>query len=122
MRVGILAASAFGTGLVYRRLNHAATGTIDTPVINGVATPPAAIADPNGFRVAEPQTSVQDVTHYNNFYEFSTDKERVASAAASFETKGWQGSVEGLVCKPRTFDLDRLLEISSAQAFSLGML
>jgi sulfoxide reductase catalytic subunit YedY len=65
--------------------------------------------------VAEPQTPVQDVTHYNNFYEFSTDKERVASAAASFETKDWQVSVEGLVRKPRIFDLDDLLKISSAE-------
>jgi methionine sulfoxide reductase catalytic subunit len=115
MRMGILAASAFGTGLVYRRLNHPATGAIETPALKQVATVPEATADSNGFRVAEPQTPVQDVTHYNNFYEFSTDKERVASASANFQTTGWQVSVEGLVRKPRVFDLEDLLKISSAE-------
>ena len=102
MRAGIVAASAVATGLVYRRLNHVATGTVDTPVIEGL-TKPAAAAEGAGFRVNEPETSLQDITHYNNFYEFSTDKEGVAPAAAKFDTKGWQVSVEGLVKKPRVF-------------------
>ncbi|MGB8368425.1 MAG: protein-methionine-sulfoxide reductase catalytic subunit MsrP [Limisphaerales bacterium] len=111
IRTGILAASAAATGLVYRRLNHVATGTVDTPLIQGLTTP-AAAAEATGFRVAEPTTSLQNITHYNNFYEFSTDKEGVAPAAADFETKGWQVSVEGLARKPRIFDLDDLLKIS----------
>ena len=112
IRTGILAASAAATGLAYRQLNPVAAGTVDTPVIQGVAAPVAATAGAAGFRVDEPKTSLQDVTHYNNFYEFSTDKEGVASAAANFETKGWQVSVEGLARKPRVFDLDDLLKIS----------
>ena len=112
IRAGILAASAVATGLVYRRLNHVATGAIDTPVIPGLTKPPAATADASGFRVAEAETSLQDITHYNNFYEFSTDKDGVAPAAANFDTKGWQVSVEGLVRKPRVFDLDDVLKIS----------
>ena len=112
IRAGILAASAMATGLVYRRLNHVATGTIDTPVIQGLTKPPVASGDASVFRVAETETSLEDITHYNNFYEFSTDKEGVAPAAAKFETKGWQVSVEGLVRKPRVFDLDDLLKIS----------
>lgn len=112
IRAGILAASAAATGLVYRRLNPVATGTVDKPVIQGLTTPPAATADAGGLRVADPETSLQDITHYNNFYEFSTDKEGVAPAAANFDTKGWQVSVEGLVRKPGVFDLDELLKIS----------
>ncbi len=112
MRAGILAASAVATGLVYRRLNHVATGTIDTPVIQGLTKPAVAAGDASGFRVAETETSLEDITHYNNFYEFSTDKDGVAPAAAKFETKGWQVLVEGLVRKPRVFDLDDLLKIS----------
>ncbi len=111
MRAGIVAASAIATGLVYRRLNHVATGTVDTPLIQGLTTP-SAVANATGFPAADPATSLQDITHYNNFYEFSTDKERVADAAAKFETKGWQVSVEGLVRKPKVFDLDDLLKIS----------
>ena len=112
IRAGILAASAVATGLVYRRLNHVATGTIDTPVIQGLTKPTVAAGDASGFRVADAETSLEDITHYNNFYEFSTDKDGVAPAAAKFETKGWQVSVEGLVRKPRVFDLDDLLKIS----------
>jgi DMSO/TMAO reductase YedYZ molybdopterin-dependent catalytic subunit len=55
---------------------------------------------------------LQDITHYNNFYEFSTAKEGVAPAVAGFETKGWQVSVEGLVRKPKVFDIEDLLKIS----------
>src|SRR5258708_28101882 len=95
MRTGIVAASAVATGLVYRRLNHVATGTVDTPFIKGL-TRPAPGADATGFRAADPATSLQDITHYNNFYEFSTDKEGDAAASAKFETKGWQLPVEGL--------------------------
>jgi sulfoxide reductase catalytic subunit YedY len=110
IRTGILAASAVATGVVYRRLNHPAAGKVETPVIQGLTT--AATNNADGFRVAEAETPFQDITHYNNFYEFSTDKEGVASAAANFETNGWQVSVEGLVRKPKIFALDDLLKIS----------
>jgi len=111
MRAGILAASAVATGLVYRRLNPVTRGKIDTAPIQGLIAPTPA-ANTAGFRVNEPQTSLEDITHYNNFYEFSTDKEGVAPAAAHFNAKGWQVSVEGLVRKPKVFDLDDLLKIS----------
>jgi sulfoxide reductase catalytic subunit YedY len=110
IRTGILAASAVATGVVYRRLNHPAAGKVETPVIQGLTT--AATNNADGFRVAEVETSFQDIAHYNNFYEFSTDKEGVAAAAANFETYGWQVSVEGLVRKPKIFALDDLLKIS----------
>ncbi len=111
MRAGIVAASAIATGLLYRRLNPVATGTVDTPLIKGLTTP-AAVANATGFPAADLATSLQDITHYNNFYEFSTDKEGVAPASAKFETKSWQVSVGGLVRKPKVFDLDDLLKIS----------
>jgi sulfoxide reductase catalytic subunit YedY len=114
IRAGILAASAVATGAVYRQLNHPAAGKINTARIEGL-TKSATTNAATGFQVAEAQTSLQDITHYNNFYEFSTDKERVASSAANFETKGWQVSVEGLVRKPKVFDLDDLLKISAPE-------
>ena len=111
IRAGILAASAVATGVAYRHLNPVGHGKVDTPVIQGLVKPTTTEAA-DGFRVDEPETSFQDITHYNNFYEFSTDKEGVAPAAAGFDTKGWQVSVEGLVNKPKVFDLDDLLKIS----------
>ena len=112
IRAGILAASAAATGVVYRKLNRVATGEIKTAQLEGVISASAATNAVPGFRVDEAETSLEDISHYNNFYEFSTDKEGVASAAADFDTKGWRVSVEGLVNKPQVFDLDDLLKIS----------
>ena len=112
IRAGILAASAVATGVVYRKLNRVATGEVKTARLEGVIAAAAATNAASGFRVDEPETSFENIAHYNNFYEFSTDKEGVASAAANFDTEGWQVSVEGLVRKPKVFDLDDLLRIS----------
>lgn len=112
IRTGILAASAVATGLVYRRLNHVSTARVETAKLQDLKVPAATGAVSDGFRVDEPETSFDDITHYNNFYEFSTDKQAVAEAAENFQTKGWQVSVEGLVQKPRVFGLDDLLKIS----------
>ena len=116
IKTGIAAASVVATGLVYRQLNRvgagAGTSTTDTPVLEGLTTSSAASDATSGFHAADAQTPLDYVTHYNNFYEFSTDKEAVADASTKFETKGWQVSVEGLVNKPRVFELDDLLKIS----------
>jgi sulfoxide reductase catalytic subunit YedY len=112
MRAGILAASAVATGLAYRKLNPVARGEVKTARLEGVISAPAATNAPTSFRVDEPETSFENITHYNNFYEFSTDKEGVAAAAADFDTKGWQVSVEGLVNQPKVFGLADLLKIS----------
>jgi len=112
MKAGIVAASAVATGLIYRKLNHVGTATVDTPVLEGLQTSATDTAAASGFHATDALTSFNDITHYNNFYEFSTDKEAVADAAAKFETTGWQVAVEGLVRKPQVFALDDLLKIS----------
>jgi sulfoxide reductase catalytic subunit YedY len=113
LKGGIVAASAVVTGAVYRRLNPVPAGKVETQAITGVVAP-AASGD-NGFRVDEPQTPFTDITHYNNFYEFSTSKEGVAPAAAGFDVKDWKVSVGGLVAKPKVFDLEDLLKISAPE-------
>lgn len=54
-------------------------------------------------------TSYDAVTHYNNFYEFGTDKEQPARTAGTLRTRPWTVRVDGLVGKPRTFDIDALM-------------
>ena len=139
MRAGIVAATAVATGWVYRELNSppkakwAPQPLEDLPdlvVANPPATLPAAgqatgqasapttaPAPENtaGFVTDEPRTTFQDITNYNNFYEFSTDKESVASAAEGFVTRPWQVSVSGLCRKPKVFDLGDLLKIARPQ-------
>jgi sulfoxide reductase catalytic subunit YedY len=111
IRTGILAASAVATGVVYRKLNYVSTTTVKTAEIQDLAKATNAPAD-SGFTVNETETSFQDITHYNNFYEFSTDKQAVADASAHFQTKGWQVTVGGLVKKPRVFSMDDILKIA----------
>lgn len=111
MRGAILAGSAVATGLVYRKLN-APTPVIETrPKITGIITPPSDEAMRTAFKANEPLTPLEDITNYNNFYEFSTVKEEVASAARGFVTHPWTVDVGGLVNKPKRFDLDDLLKL-----------
>ena len=55
-------------------------------------------------------TPWEDVTGYNNFYEFGTGKEDPAENAKNLKTKPWTVKVEGLVAKPGTYDLDDFLK------------
>src|SRR6266446_5879470 len=66
----------------------------------------------SAFSTSEKQNSYEDVTHYNNFYEFGTDKTDPAKNAKNFNTSNWTVSVEGEVAKPRKFDLDEILKMA----------
>ncbi len=55
-------------------------------------------------------TPWDDVTSYNNFYEFGTDKEDPAQNAKGFRTKPWSVKVDGLVKKPATYQLEDFLK------------
>jgi sulfoxide reductase catalytic subunit YedY len=52
--------------------------------------------------------SYWQITNYNNFYEFTTDKEAVARLARDFKTSPWEVEVGGLVRNPKTYDPDDL--------------
>jgi methionine sulfoxide reductase catalytic subunit len=112
MRGSALAASVAGTGWLYRRLNTRSLVTTATPAISGLVGAPAAIASASRVDVNDPTTPPEEATHYNNFYEFSTDKDGVAGRAAGFKTAGWRVAVDGLVEKPAVFGLDELLKLS----------
>ena len=79
---------------------HAATQT----KLSGVAKGP--------FGTDEKQTPYEDVTHYNNFYEFGTDKSDPAKNAQNFRTSPWNVFVEGEVKKPRKFDMGEILKLA----------
>ncbi|MGA2325331.1 MAG: protein-methionine-sulfoxide reductase catalytic subunit MsrP [Bryobacteraceae bacterium] len=64
------------------------------------------------FSTSEQPTPLDAITHYNNFYEFGTDKDQPARLAKDFKTSPWTVSVEGAVNKPRTFDLDMLMKLA----------
>jgi len=60
----------------------------------------------------EKPNSLKDITNYNNYYEFSTDKYEPAGLAKNFRTRPWTVSLDGLVKKPRKIDIDSLLKIA----------
>jgi len=64
------------------------------------------------FSTTEKENSYQDVTHYNNFYEFGTDKSDPAKNSQKFDTSNWVVSVEGDVAKPRKFTMDEILKLA----------
>jgi len=63
---------------------------------------------PGPFRTDEKQTAFEDITAYNNFYEFGTGKGDPAARSQHFRPEPWTLEVDGLVAKPQTFDLDDL--------------
>jgi sulfoxide reductase catalytic subunit YedY len=58
---------------------------------------------------ADKQTSYEDITTYNNFYEFGTGKEDPSRNATRFRTTPWSVTIDGLVRRPATYDLADLL-------------
>lgn len=67
------------------------------------------------FSVSEKITPIDYVTHYNNYYEFSTEKEEPAELAKNFKTRPWTVSVEGLVPKKQKWDIDSLMKFAPAE-------
>jgi sulfoxide reductase catalytic subunit YedY len=74
--------------------------------VNGGNPQPATLTE----EAMDSLTPFDAVTNYNNFYEFTTNKEQVASVAKNFVSTPWTVSVGGLVNKPKTFDIQDLLK------------
>ncbi len=98
-----LGAAGIGTGL----LAHGLFGTMEearaAKKLEGYTT--------GKFSTDEPKTPLKDITSYNNFYEFGTDKGDPKRYAGSLKTRPWTVEVEGEVHKPRTFDIEELLKM-----------
>ena len=65
----------------------------------------------NAYVVTEKRTQYEDVTTYNNYYEFGTDKSDPARNAGTLRTRPWQVAIEGLVKKPKVYDIDELVRL-----------
>jgi methionine sulfoxide reductase catalytic subunit len=76
------------------------------------ATSKLTIASKSPFSTSEKETPLDDVTHYNNFYEFGTGKTDPAKYAQNFRISPWTVSVEGEVKKPRKYSMDDILKIA----------
>ncbi len=63
------------------------------------------------FTLDRPLTDEEIAASYNNFYEFSMEKDQVRRLVGRFKVYPWQVKVKGLVKKPRTFEIDELLRL-----------
>ena len=59
--------------------------------------------------LGDPANTFEQISNYNNYYEFTTNKERVARLAEDFKSSPWEVEVYGLVNKPQTFGVEDLL-------------
>lgn len=75
----------------------------------GAADQAAATTGATTDELGDPLTAYDAVTGYNNYFEFTTDKEDVAELAKDFKTSPWTVEVGGLVESPRTYGIEDLL-------------
>jgi len=88
------------------------TGTIpDTVAWEGEGDPMLKVTKHGSYAGGEKTTPISDATHYNNFYEFSTDKEDIAKRSKSLRTRPWTVAVEGHINKPRVYDIDEIIKM-----------
>jgi sulfoxide reductase catalytic subunit YedY len=101
--MGIVGAAAIA-GKGFLELALPSQTALAAPKFTGLAKSP--------FSTTEKQNSFQDVSHYNNYYEFGTDKADPAKNAQNFKTSPWTVSVEGEVKTPRKFTMDEILKLA----------
>jgi sulfoxide reductase catalytic subunit YedY len=99
-------------------LNRRRFLTAGSVALGALATLPAAkagsklVATKSPFSTNETPTPLEAITHYNNFYEFGTDKEDPSKKAYKLRTSPWTVKVEGAVAKPTVLDLDAIFKLA----------
>ena len=99
-----VAGIATGSALLAACAPTVAETAVPMSAANG-ATPLPVKMDELG----SPTNSLEDITNYNNFYEFSTTKEEVNPLSKNFKSHPWSVQVYGLVNKPKTYAIEDLL-------------
>src|SRR5208282_6188447 len=69
----------------------------------------------SSFSTTEKETPFKDVTNYNNFYEFSTDKYEPADLAKNFKTRPWTVTIDGDVKKKQMLDVDAIMKMAAPE-------
>jgi methionine sulfoxide reductase catalytic subunit len=100
------AAAAGVAALGARRLAALASSSAPADTQTKLQTVPSPLTT-----TGEPLTPYEDITHYNNYYEFGVEKGAPAKNAGGLPTRPWTVKVEGKVAKPLTFDIDDLLKL-----------
>ncbi|WP_413993660.1 protein-methionine-sulfoxide reductase catalytic subunit MsrP [Labrys okinawensis] len=83
-----------------------AGAAIGAGLMSGAAGAAALSGAKSPYSTTDKPTSLDDITSYNNFYEFGTDKGDPAAYAGKLTTSPWSIKVDGLVNKPATYALE----------------
>jgi len=96
------AAAAAGVGL--REIVAPSTTVLAGNKIDGIQKSPLS--------TTETVTPYKDVTNYNNYWEFSTEKDEPAKLAQKFRTRPWKVKIDGLVDKKQELDVDAIIKMA----------
>jgi methionine sulfoxide reductase catalytic subunit len=83
---------------------------VAAPSVSTSAPPSAKEKAPGPYDTTEKLTPYVDITSYNNFYEFGTEKDDPAKNSKNFRPEPWTVNVEGMVKKPAKYDLEHLIK------------
>jgi len=96
--------AALAAGFYLRRNTHNPETVEASAKLSGIVK--------SQFSTTEKPNSFKDITTYNNYYEFSTDKYEPNGLSANFRTRPWTVSLEGLVAKPKKLDIDAIMKLA----------
>jgi sulfoxide reductase catalytic subunit YedY len=86
-----------------------ASGELVTPQATRVPVTPFPTLSVQTDELGDKLTSFDDITNYNNFYEFTVNKADVINKSSKFQAYPWQVQVGGLVHNPKTYEIDDLI-------------
>src|SRR5437660_1388469 len=95
---------------IYLNRRRFLAAALAAPFIANAGTKLNAVKSP--LSTDEKPTPLDAITHYNNYYEFGTDKEQPAKLAVGLKTSPWTVAIDGEVAKPKTLDLDAIMKIA----------
>ena len=84
-------------------------------VANTSASTPPPSENGKTDELGSPLNSYEDITNYNNYYEFTTDKAGVAPLSQGFKTHPWTVEVSGMVKNPKTYAVEDLIKLFPPQ-------
>ncbi|MBI2727384.1 MAG: protein-methionine-sulfoxide reductase catalytic subunit MsrP [Polaromonas sp.] len=108
--IRLMATGAAGVAAAGWAGRQAMAQTVTKP--GKLAALPGVKSAVSGAVTMEKVTDYKDVTTYNNFYEFGTDKADPARNAGTLVTRPWSVAIEGLVKQPRSYTLEDLIKLS----------
>jgi sulfoxide reductase catalytic subunit YedY len=102
-----LAGAAVATGIAFDKMAAPSLVAKANARIDGIQK--------SSFSTTEKETPYKDVTNYNNFYEFSTDKYEPAGLSKDFKTRPWTVTIDGDIKKKQVLDVDAITKMAAPE-------